>query len=351
MNRNVKCPELTIDAYELIERAERAELSNRFLKNISPLTYWNKGFPTNVALEQELVRYVDSQHSNALDYYMEHDCNNLTIEEFFKVSELTKVVYDFTKEKYAKDFLVKAPIVDAAFICRIIKSIESREKITITEIGAGSGMLGAYLLNEGYKYRCIEVTQAFYLLQNRLLPWFALATDELVTDPFNDSQFTHFPYWKVWEYKNEVVDTDIFTCNHALLEMSMSAILFYLRIAKKWMEKSALGFFLVRSWGWSTLSKKEEVVSLFIDENYELVYMDNERRIALFRVIKDSKKNAINAKEVLLNELYMNETGTKMHEVLDSGERNINLDDLNKMYAEISSEQDSPDEEFTKYIL
>lgn len=232
-------------------------------------------------------------------------------------------MYEFTERNFGMRFLVKAPIVDAVFIHRIIDAVSEGRNVVITEIGAGSGMLGATLLNEGIKYRCIDVTQSFYLLQNWLLPIFAGSTDELVIGDYKDSQFVHIPYWKIWDMRFEEIYTDIFTCNHALLEMTPTAIVYYLKLAKMWMKNSQIKAFVMRSWGWEMQCKKKEAIDIFQKQGFELIYLDNYSSIIIFKLIEDRDIRYVNYEELEHRELYFTDDGEKIYHRLLSEEKSI----------------------------
>ncbi len=339
---------VSIEHYENAEILGRTSVPNSFLKSVSPLTYMLNGFPTKVYYEQELIRYIDSQHLDTLEHYVNHDCDGLTEQEYLLIRKLTISVFDYTRMHYGKEFLVKAPIIDAAFISRLIHAISIDNDITITEIGAGSGMLGALLLSQGYRYNCVDVTQAFYLTQNRLLSKFATSMDELVMDSYNRSQFVHIPYWKLWELRNESIETDIFTCNHALLEIPENAIAFYLKLAKKWMKNSRVGVFLIRSWGWETLNKKENVIHLFQKEGFQLIYLDNIRNIAVFDLFSE-QQSPQDFNSLVKQQLFFERRGKKIHQKLNRLDKPRKMDDLLSLYNAITPNQDSPDQEFFNY--
>ena len=340
---------VSVEQYKKAEILGRASVPNSFLKSIFPLTYLLNGFPTKVYCEQELIRYIDSQHLDAFNRYVNQDCGGLTEQEFFWIKELTIIIFDYTRKYYGKEFLVKAPIVDAAYISRLIHAISDDGNISITEIGAGSGMLGAMLLSQGYKYNCVDVTQAFYLCQNRIISQFATSMDELVLDSYNGSRFVHIPYWKLWELRNESIETDIFTCNHALLEIPENAIVFYLKLAKKWMKNSRVGVFLVRSWGWETLNKKENVIRLFQKESFQLIYLDNNRNVAVFKNCSEIESPQSFNSDVLQKKLFFDIRGQTIYHNLNHVNGPRRMDDLIALYNSITNNQDSPDQEFFSY--
>lgn len=367
---------LTIQEYNQNEIKGKIGLSNRFIRAFRAGAFEIGGFPTVVFNEQELVRYIDSQHGECYEKYYFELCEGLSQDEYYSVLNITEKIYNYTVNIYDKEFLVKAPVLDAIYCKRLIMAaIEKTDDICVMEIGAGSGILGAILLADNLKYICTDVTQAFYLMQNRLLSVFCDGIDEYAyaEERIPNARCIHIPYWKLWDIRNKEGQVDVFTCNHALLEMHTNAVRFYLKIAKNLMKNSKEGYFVIRSFGWSVERSIEDVLEDFEMEGYKLKYFDYNKQVAIYRLYGESVYE--NVKELLSSPDYVNREEYKIYRlgvkqkkeivngiVYTSGEgkriwsklindkREINIDKLNRGYDKITCNQDSPDEEFGKYV-
>ena len=163
---------LSIEDYNSKEIDGRIKLSNRFIRAFRPKLFENGGFPTTVQKEEELVRYIDSMHAYSFESHYNDLCGGITEKEFSLLKKTTNDIHDMTTRKYNADFLVKAPMIASICEKRIIEAaLGSTDEKRIFEIGGGSGTLGCLLLEDNIKYSATDVTQAFYLIQNRLFDY------------------------------------------------------------------------------------------------------------------------------------------------------------------------------------
>ena len=128
------------------------------------------------------------------------------------------------------------------------------------------------LLEDGIKYAATDVTQAFYLIQNRLFNHICRnSINELVNEELNNnSRCIHIPYWKLWEMRNSPIETDLVVSNHALLEMSPNSLRFYLNFCRKALEKSEEGIFVFQGGGWRIDQNLIDLINLFEEYGYYL---------------------------------------------------------------------------------
>lgn len=367
---------LTIQEYNQQEVLERAKLSNRFIRAFVPNTFQKGGFPDKVYQEQELVRYIDSQHSECFEIYYKELCKGLTEEEVKIVLEITSVIYKTTQELYESTFVVKAPLLAALFCKRVVDVLTDKNKnVHIFELGAGSGMLGAMLLYSGYRYSCTDVTQAFYLVQNRVLNSFAVINELCMGEMVENGNY-HIPYWKMWTMRNNEDVVDIVTCNHSLLEMSSSALKFYLRFCYDRLKNSNYGFFFFQGTGWNVEGSVFTLFEKFNQYGYSLVYYDINCELAIFatkgkdiseyvvEILRDETKRIVQKKYVSAHGIvehfysddgrviYNNDLGEYIYQKLKK------IENLNKVSMEAFQSQyeskfinvDGPDEIFSKYI-
>lgn len=243
---------LSIEDYNSKEIDGRIKLSNRFIRAFRPKLFENGGFPTTVQKEEELVRYIDSMHAYSFESHYNDLCGGITEKEFSLLKKTTNDIYDMTTRKYNADFLVKAPMIASICEKRIIEAaLGITDDKRIFEIGGGSGTLGCLLLEDNIKYSATDVTQAFYLIQNRLFDYITNGDiNELVNQDLNiNSKCIHLPYWKLWEMRESPIDIDLVVSNHALLEMSPNSLRFYLNFCKAAMGNSKDGLFVFQGGG------------------------------------------------------------------------------------------------------
>ena len=368
---------LTIENYDYQEKKRRAYLSNRFLRAFRAGLFENGGFPTVIYNEKEIVRYIDSQHAESFQNYFHNLCKGLSLDEFNAIICMTKTLYKYTYDTYGQEFLVKAPILDAVYCWRLMRALVGADTdIRVMEVGAGSGMLGCLLLQQGYSYIGTDVTQAFYLTSNRILSLFSSCICEQALDRQEyDEQFqcVHIPYWKLWEDRMQEGGVDIFTCNHALLEMHPNAVRFYLKIAKQRMSGSKYGYFVIRGFGWGVQRTIPELFSDFDSFGYKLQYFDFDQETAIFSLNGNSVYSQIlqwlqnpfyaekeeyqiyglgkNIKAKMNRDALVTETvGKKVKKYLSDLELSVDIETLEKAYEEITLHQDSPDEVFGNFV-
>ena len=163
---------ISIEEYNRKEMEGKINLSNRFIRAFRPKLFETGGFPTTVQNENELIRYIDSMHAYSFEKHYNELCGGITIEEFELLKKCTIDIYKVTKELYNGKFLVKSPMIASLCEKRIIEAtLGNKKDKRVFEIGGGSGTLGCLLLEDGFKYSATDVTQAFYLIQNRLFEY------------------------------------------------------------------------------------------------------------------------------------------------------------------------------------
>lgn len=368
---------LSINEYNNNEVIGKAKLSNRFIRAFKPKLFESGGFPTTINSEQELVRYIDSMHAYSFENHYNNLCKGITEEEFELLKRTTKDIYNLTKEQYNSSFLVKAPMIASICERRLINAaIGKDEKKRIFEIGGGSGTLGCILLEDGRKYISTDVTQAFYLIQNRLYNYINNKMNELAVEEYNpSSSCIHVPYWKMWETRNNPIDCDLVVSNHALLEMSPNSIKFYLNYFRNSLYKND-GAFVFQGGGWRINQNLIDLINLFDQYGYNLQYFDHKNEIAAFSVAYQEKCKDAVIKSLMkliskletediyglgknivsrLNEdevYYVGKLGFKINEIFDkiNHEDKIAIEEVIDFYNQFHDASLSPDEEFAEYI-
>lgn len=370
---------LSIEDYNSKEVDGKIKLSNRFIRAFRPKLFENGGFPTTVQKEEELVRYIDSMHAYSFESHYNDLCGGITEKEFSLLKKTTKYIYDMTTKKYNADFLVKAPMIASICEKRIIESaLDSIDDKMIFEIGGGSGTLGCLLLEDNIKYSATDVTQAFYLVQNRLFDYITNGDiNELVNQDLNiDSKCIHIPYWKLWEMRENSINIDLAVSNHALLEMSPNSLRFYLNFCKNAMKNSKDGLFVFQGGGWRIDQTLIDLIELFDEYGFYLKYFDHSKEIAGFSLKEGSvKKEVLLAlRDLLVNGVesekiyalgshinsrldssqifYCDDLGNRMNDFFQKISQldKINIEEVKAYYDSFNTKTDSPDDEFAEYI-
>lgn len=369
---------LSINDYNVNEIKGKEQLSNRFIRAFKPKLFESGGFPTVVDSEQELVRYIDSMHAYSFENYYNNLCKGITLEEFELLKKTTKSIYELTKNRYNSTFVVQAPMIAALCERRLINAaIGNNQEKRIFEIGGGAGTLGCILLEDNRKYISTDVTQAFYLIQNRLYNYITENNiNELVNEEYiNNSRCIHVPYWKMWETRYNPIDCDLVVSNHALLEMSPNSLKFYLNYFKSNLDKNN-GAFVFQGGGWRINQNLIDLINLFDQYGYNLQYFDHKNEIAAFSVssLENCRDNVIGSLLTLkenvktediyglgknivsrLNEnevYYVGELGFKIKKIFDiiNKEDKVDIKDVINYYKSFDNVILSPDEEFADYI-
>lgn len=359
--------------YDRLEKEGKKELSCRFLEAFCPEFYENLGFPVRIQKDDELWKYVDSQHDGRVGVYYGYGWAP-TYDEVELIKELVVDVYNWAKNMYGKEILVKSPILSSNYALRCINILDSivqggGDKPTIMELGAGSGMLGAMLVKSGYKYIATDVTQAFYLEQNAL--WNGLFPEKVYeyvdvkenANTIKENKIVHIPYWKLWQMRNNTLDVDIMMGNHNLAEMHPYALRFYLQWGKQLMRNSKYKLFVAQSFGALTRRTMEDVFMTFREMGYELLYSSD--WFTIFCV--GDKEGIVPVPHLSISGLFKecyggNERSPRCNNEQDKLARKFESErqrywkmdkveqgELEQFFHSVSEQYDSPDEEFMHY--
>lgn len=371
---------LSIEEYNVQENYGKIQLSNRFIRAFKPKLFEAGGFPTTVVLEAELARYIDSMHAYSFERHYNDLCGGITEKEFELLKKTTIDIYNMTRDMYKSDFLVKAPMIASICEKRIIEAaLEKTEGKRIFEIGGGSGTLGCILLEDNIQYAATDVTQAFYLIQNRLFDYITNGKiNEMANQQLNEkASCIHVPYWKLWDMRNNPFHIDLAVSNHALLEMSPNSLRFYLNFCKKAMKNSKDGMFVFQGGGWRIDQNLIDLITLFEEYGFYLKYFDHSKEIAGFSLKEGSiSDEVLDALKSLLSNGVATEKiyalGTNINSRLnaneifycdDLGERmnqefnkikclpKVDIEYIKEFYNGLNAQHESPDEEFAQYIL
>ncbi len=256
---------LSIGAYARAEQAARAGLSIPEIMAYSPAAFESVGYPTRVVEERELLRYADHNFEAEIPKllapgsFFRGACfeSTFTEDEADLIRGIQDHVVAFTRDALGQAVKPLTNLLVQIGLFRVIDALArkwGRERLSIFEIGPGSGYLGALLIQSGHRYASFDVTQSLYLWQNRL--YHALAPDrfaERIVDPFDEAAppaVVHLPWWDFLAFhKHCPLKADIVISNSNLGEMRRLALKYALRVSHILLEDSPMGLFVYASPG------------------------------------------------------------------------------------------------------
>jgi hypothetical protein len=255
----------------------RSKLSVPEVQSFSPGTFDQIGWPHSVDRTIDLVRYVDwCNHPGARDYfadppYLPTQCASLMFSpaEAAVLRKISAAAGQFTRSlgREVRPVLNHLAQIGPFRIMMEIKKRLGIDRLTVFDVGAGSGYQSALLSLAGNRTLLTDNTQGLYLFQSMLMKaccegnvrnWL---TDGPPSGPLD--MLVHMIPW--WEYLNlrhsSYQDVDIFFCNNNLGEMNYGAAAFTAYLAKRLMAKSKLKMFFFTCLG----SPKQSSIEM-IDE-------------------------------------------------------------------------------------
>ena len=268
---------ISIQEYNDAESAYSYRLSARAIQAFSPMTFSFVGYPTRVVDEIEIARYIDVMHETKDAVYFEPPYV-FSIAEGEEVKKIIDLVAQKTADHFGQTIrpwmAPLAAVQTYRIVCELSKLV-NKAKCSIFEIGPGSGYLGALLVQAGLIYTSMDNTQAMYLWQSRLLDWLTNGqyAELSLEDSWQqvDSTVSHVPWWHFVKLReNTDVRVDIIVCDHALGEMTPTALHFVLKVSLWLLRGAGPKFFVYRSPGAHHGSIPEAVRQAFFDVGYRL---------------------------------------------------------------------------------
>jgi len=248
--------DLSIALYDQRENEARVLASYPALRAFFPAAFVQVNFPVRVTHEAELRRYADIMYEtrsrkewlNAKLYSQTEAEAMLRLST--QVEQLTARLFDRPVQPLMCLF---APID----LVRVVEHLAAAvgRRLTVLEIGLGSGHFAAYLLNAGHRVIAVDNCQALYLWQNRLLSTCDLdewAAADVRTFPARgaSAQATHVPWWQFSRFHQcPPVIADIVICDAALGEMDHFGFRYVVNVAKALTAQSDVGCFLYQNLG------------------------------------------------------------------------------------------------------
>lgn len=270
-------PALSIEDYDAREAEMSVSASYPALRSFAPTSFLKVGFPGRVTREAELRRYADVMYETAGNshWLKEMRCS---AQEQRDVLSLRDEVQALSGALFGKPLQPRNCLFPPLPIVRTIEAIATatgRRSLRVFEIGPGAGFLGSYLVLRGHRYMAMEVTQAFYLWNNRLLRWitggdfqdYAGAAAAPVTLP--DARASLLPWWYYAEmFKRAPLEVDVVVCDAALGEMDVFASRYVIALAKLMLERSDVGLFMYQNCGEQRESSRETIQRRFEARGY-----------------------------------------------------------------------------------
>lgn len=245
---------ISVEDYDRREHQAVTMASYPALRAFAPISFAQANFPTRVSHETELRRYADIMYETRSreewlkqKFYSQHEAEAMQ-RLSAQIERLTARLFDRPVRPLMCLF---APIM----LLRMIEHLSTHagRRLTILEIGPGSGHLVAYLLNAGHRAIAIDNTQALYLWQNRLFTEYNLDEWALseVAPREAPAQVTHIPWWHFARFHEVALPltADIVVCDAALGEMDHFAFRYVAQVARMLTERSDVGCFLYQNLG------------------------------------------------------------------------------------------------------
>jgi hypothetical protein len=248
-----------LQLYNQKDSEMRSKLSVPEVQAFSPCTFDQIGWPHSVARASDLVRYADwCNHPGANDYfaarpYLPTQCASLLFSpaEAALLRKASAAVGEFTR---ALGREVRPALNHVAQIgpFRIMMEIKRRlglDRLTIFDVGAGSGYQSALLSLAGNRTLLTDNTQGLYLFQSMLMKACREGDvrDWLTDGPppgSLDADVHMVPWWEYLALRHGThSNVDIFFCNNNLGEMNYGAAAFTCHLAKQLMARSRVKMF------------------------------------------------------------------------------------------------------------
>jgi hypothetical protein len=256
----VYTPDELLTLYDKTDSRMRSALPVPEVQAFSPSTFDQIGWPHSVARAADLARYADwCNHPGAHDYFVENaylptQCASLlfTSAEVTLLRRISSATAECTRSlgREIRPALNHLAQIGPFRIMMEIKRRLSVERLTVFDVGAGSGYQSALLALAGNRVLVTDNAQGLYLFQSLLLKTcFGDDVRDWLVDGRPDQGFdtlVHMiPWWDYLSLRHSAHrDVDIFFCNNNLGEMNYGAAAFTAFLAKRLMASSRVKMFL-----------------------------------------------------------------------------------------------------------
>jgi hypothetical protein len=274
--------DLSIALYEEREREARVMASYPALRAFSPVAFAQVNFPTRVADESELRRYADIMYEVlSRDEWLNTKLYSRA--EAKAICQLSTQIETLTGALFGNPVQPLMCLFASFPLVRMVEHLAAAagRRLTVFEIGLGSGHLAAYLINSGHRLFAMDNCQSLYLWQNRLLNAVSGDLDEWAVgdvrtlpasrDP--PARATHIPWWhfaRFHELQTLPISADVVICDAAIGEMDHFAFRYIVRIASLLAAKSDVGCFLFQNLGEERVHQRAYVEQFMADRGFRL---------------------------------------------------------------------------------
>jgi SAM-dependent methyltransferase len=266
---------LTVNDYDRAEAAALASAPNLVIAQVSSVVFDRIGYPMRIREDRAAVRYVDVMHETRFAHNIDSMLGGLTDAELELLVKVNLRVADLTGRLYGQRSFTTGSAARALVMLRNIETLYGDRKLTVLEVGPGSGYLGAFLILKGHKYVATDVTQAMYLYQNHL--WGDLLGDrfhELATEDADVGGLlssegpvgVHIPWWKylTLHTSERLFPVDVVTASHVLCEMPVDGRAYTIRLARRLLDGGGEhAAFVFEGWGAEGTAEPWNVTSQF----------------------------------------------------------------------------------------
>src|SRR6266566_3477854 len=279
---------LTVKEYEARENEAAAALPDRIVEMVNPVVFASEGYPTRVRNDSELWKYLDVMHETRFERdFATLFGGGMTEREFALLQRAARLSCDFSNECFKRNLATRGSLLRALNVYRHIRDIFNGAPARVFEIGPGSGYLRCLFILDGWSYGGSDITQAFYLFQNRLWNYASrgglkdLADDPNWAGEFSPDHPVHIPWWEFFRLLDRGIPcVDVVTCNHALAEMHPHSLAFALRIAHEMLRGEGVKAFVFEGWGFEKFVPRSTITKLFYRSGYCLIH--NDSKITVF---------------------------------------------------------------------
>ncbi len=153
-------PHLSIAAYDAAEAVARLEASYPALRGFAPAAFSQVSFPACVSDERELRRYADIMYEflPQRPYLEAVICSHEEAALIVKVADDIKSV---TVSCFGESVQPMMGLFPPFALIRVVEALAAGVgRLTILEIGPGSGYFGAYALRRGHRYLAMDNCQS-----------------------------------------------------------------------------------------------------------------------------------------------------------------------------------------------
>lgn len=211
-----------IQNYSQVESKHLLLTSNFLARSFTPGAFRDLGFNTEIKSENELWKYIDSQHEGRYDKNWSLLNEALTADEFELLKEALSICIKFTKS-INKELIPRNALSRSLISYRAINSFAKTLNTipSVFEIGPGSGYLGLLCGLSGWRYSSFDVTKSLVTYQNTLWNFagFKVKFAE-VGVTYSDSEFLQIPWWVWCNPSLQLPEREILVMNHVIQEMT-----------------------------------------------------------------------------------------------------------------------------------